>query len=118
MSFLVASEYYRMPMLYNFDDYEQCMGLFEDEALYCVVNSYIKPDDTSNLYNYMMEFSSNGKQHFRHDKLQRGLCTNTCMKLIDNLRANSEKYYVDEFPLNTKVTTISIIFKDLHLVTV
>lgn len=93
-----------MPMIYRFDDYEQCMGIYESEALYCVVNSYIKPDAKSELYEFIMDFSKNTKQHFRHDKLQRGLCVNTCQNLLHKMGRNSNKYLVKKFPMNSKVS--------------
>lgn len=100
---LLASQYFHMPMVYHFDDYEQCMGIYEGQALYCVANTYVKPDASSKLYNYIMEFSANKKQHFRHDKLQRGLCINTCQKVLKKLKRNAEKYFVKIFPMDSKV---------------
>lgn len=91
-------------MIYRFDDYEQCMGNYESEALYCVVNSYIKPDPQSELYKFIMDFSKNKKQHFRHDKLQRGLCVNTCQRLIQKMGRNSNRYLVKKFPMDSKVS--------------
>lgn len=92
-----------MPMVFRFDDYEQCMGIYENEALYCVVNTHIKPDKKSDLYKFIMEFSSNKKQHFRHDKLQRGLCINGCKSAIDKMGKSSENYLVKKFPMEPKV---------------
>lgn len=101
---LPASRYFRMPMLYRFDDYEQCMGFYEDEALYCVVNAFIKPDPSSDVYKFIQEFSSNQKQHFRHDKLHRGLCVNSCERILQKMGKNAENYFVKKFPMNTKVS--------------
>lgn len=90
-------------MLYRFDDYEKCFGLYEPAALYCVVNSFIKPDTKSHLYNLIDKFSSNRKQHLRHDKLQRGICINSCMELVQKLGRDADKYFVEEFPMDSKV---------------
>lgn len=92
-------------MIYRFDDYEQCMGIYEEEALYCVVNTYVKPDPRSELYKFMMDFSKNRKQHFRHDKLQRGLCVNTCRSLVQKMGRNAQKYHVSRFPMDSKVSS-------------
>lgn len=91
-----------MPAVYRFDDYEECMGLDQEKALYCVVNTYIKPDE-SELYGLIKNFSMNTKQHFRHDKLQRGLCMRSCEKTLEKLGNDSAKYFVKKFPMDSKV---------------
>ena len=42
-----------MPPLYKFDDFDECIGLYQSNAAYCVVNTFIKPDNSSELYNYI-----------------------------------------------------------------
>lgn len=101
---VLATEYFRMPMLYRFDDYEKCFGLYESKALYCVVNSFIKPDGKSQLYKFIDKFSSNRKQHLRHDKLQRGICINSCEEIVQKLGRNANNYFVEKFPMNSKVS--------------
>lgn len=96
-----------MPKLYRFDDYEQCMGIYENEALYCVVNSYIKPDSNSEIYKIVEEFSSNRKQHLRHNKLQRGLCVNSCKKIVENSQNQGRKYFVGKIPMDSKASESS-----------
>lgn len=92
-----------MPSIHRTDEFEQCMEIYENDALYCVVGSYIQPDLSSNLYNFISSYSSNKKQHFRHDKLQRGLCINICSRLITELGNISENYLVKSFPMDSKV---------------
>lgn len=95
-----------MPDLYQMDDYEKCLGLQNDfesnEALYCLVNTQLKPDNNSELYRYIHEFSMNKKQHFRHDKLQRGICVTKCKKIVDALGEEAEEYTVDDLELNQR----------------
>lgn len=93
-----------MPSLNEFESYDKCLGSYYEEAKYCFVKTYIKPDETSELYNYIRNFSSMGKQHFRHDKLARGICMNSCKEMIDKMGNYSDKYFVSEFPMDTKVT--------------
>ncbi|CRK96295.1 CLUMA_CG009715, isoform A [Clunio marinus] len=100
---LDVKSYYKMPDLYRFDDYEQCLGADYEESTYCVVNSYIKPAKSSDLYQIIEEFSSNFKQHLRHDKLQRGLCIQSCEATVRKLTNDTAKYYVDEFPMDSKI---------------
>lgn len=93
-----------MPELNKFDDYESCLETYREEAKYCYVKTAIQPDASSELYKFIMEFSSLKKQHFRHDKLTRGVCINTCLDLIRELGASADDFYVSEFKLDYKVS--------------
>lgn len=95
-----------MPPLNRFDDYEACMRVFKDEAKYCYVRTAIKPNSSSELYNFIWEFSNMKKQHFRHDKLSRGICINKCKELIEALGISAEEFYVPEFNLDYAVSDI------------
>ena len=101
---ITVDEYSLMPNLYRFDDYEKCFDVFQEKALYCVVNSYIKPDLSSDLYKLIDAFSSNQKQHLRHDKLQRGLCINICDQKVQRLGNESTKYLIENFPKDSNVS--------------
>lgn len=70
-----------MPALYGFDAYEQCME----------------------NYDFIHEFSSKEKQHFRHDKLQRGVCMKKCLGLVDSLGDEADNYITKKFPFNSKL---------------
>jgi hypothetical protein len=50
-----------------------------------------------------VEFSSKKKVHFRHDKLTRGICVNTCKKLIAEMGLAADDFFVPEFELDYKV---------------
>lgn len=95
-----------MPDLFRFDNYQKCLGEARDENIpaYCVVNSFIKPDQSSSLYNYINDFSKKEKQHFRHDKLQHGICLEECLSLIQELGTAAEAFYVKAFPMDSKLT--------------
>jgi hypothetical protein len=88
-----------MPRLNELDDYDACMGVYRENAKYCYVKSIIKPPDYSSaLYNFIVEFSSRSKkQHYRHDKLARGVCVNKCAKLMVALNDTTESYYQPPF---------------------
>lgn len=94
-----------MPDLFQFDDYQKCMAEASDgiTPAYCIVNTFIKPDRSSQLYNLINNFSSKEKQHFRHDKLQRGICVKSCLKLIEELTTD-DYFNIDEFPMDVKLT--------------
>lgn len=95
-----------MPDLFRFDDYQKCMARSADDysPAYCVVNTLIKPDRSSELYNFIHDFSKKEKQHFRHDKLQRGVCLENCLHLIDELGSEAENYRGEDFPIDSKLT--------------
>lgn len=93
-----------MPKLYQFDDFKQCSETYREKALYCIVNSRIKPDEDSELYRFIEVFSRNLKQSLRHDKLQRGLCMNSCEETVRQVGNDSDKYFQRKFPMDSKVS--------------
>jgi hypothetical protein len=95
-----------MPQLNKFDDFDACMQVFDDKARFCYVRTAIKPDPSSELYNFIWEFSKKKKQHFRHDKLTRGICINTCTQSLDKLGPLADEFYVEKFKLDYAVTKI------------
>lgn len=100
-TFLLGEKYFSMPKINQLDDYDECMDTYMDEAKYCFVKSIIKPPDyPSKVYDFIIEFSSNKKQHFRHDKLARGICLNKCSKLISTLNNSINIYYQPLFNHN------------------
>lgn len=105
-----VDEYFKMPALYKFDDYLQC---FDSSGYYCVVNSFIKPDNISSLYNQIKDFSSFKKIHLRHDKLQRGICINKCEMNVLETGNSSEKYFVSDFPMDAKVRLLLCLSKTI-----
>lgn len=94
-----------MPKLNVFDDYNECMGKYGDEALYCLVDTHIKPD-RSELFNLIRHYSKNIKKNFRHDNLVRGLCVNKCREIVERLGSNKTQYFVEKFPTDTKVSSL------------
>lgn len=92
-----AEKYFEMPTLNKFDDYDACMDVYKDKAKYCYVKSVIRPDENSRIYNDIREFSKRKKQHFRHDKLTRGICINKCEKLIRYMGADANSLYQPEY---------------------
>lgn len=104
-----------MPEMFVFDDFEKCMALSSEENSpnYCIVNSQIKPDNASSLYKVIDEFSQKEKQHFRHDKIQRGVCVKDCLNLAQNLRDEAENLFTEKFPMNSKLTLDFIKYQNL-----
>ncbi|KAJ6641727.1 Nose resistant to fluoxetine protein 6 [Pseudolycoriella hygida] len=100
------TEYYKMPPLYEMDDYDRCMEEFPNLSnVYCYTRTQIKPNATSALWLYIQSFSSNAKRHFRHDRLNRGICMNWCKAKVKNFDKHTQRdYYVKHFDNDTEIT--------------
>jgi hypothetical protein len=103
-----------MPALFEFDDFDKCLAVSQETSpAFCVVNSFIKPNNSSDLYKFIHEFSLKEKQHFRHDKLQRGICLKDCMEILEKLGNSSEEFYVEKFPMDSKLTLDFVKFQNV-----
>lgn len=100
----LAASYYKMPPLNLFEDYDACMDIYEGSAKYCFVQTILKPDESSQNYQYIKEFSSSRKQHFRHDKLSRGICINVCEKMLKDLGISADELYEPKFEIDFRVS--------------
>lgn len=98
-----VEKYYKMPPLNFFEDYDECMGVHGSGATYCYVQTIITPDKSSDIYQQIETFSSLKKQHFRHDKLTRGICIDSCEKLLDDLNITGNELYVPKFEIDFRV---------------
>lgn len=48
------TEYYKMPPLYEMDDYDRCMEEFPNiKSTYCYTRTQIKPNESSELWLYV-----------------------------------------------------------------
>ncbi|XP_035784915.1 nose resistant to fluoxetine protein 6-like [Anopheles albimanus] len=98
-------EYYRMPRIYEYDEYDPCVAHAErhaapDDAAYCVARTVIKPDQESSLWRQIELFTNDTKRHFRHDHLDRGFCVHRCRQLLDSLdNETAESLFVDKFDI-------------------
>jgi hypothetical protein len=89
-----------MPKLSIYDDYDRCFNQ-QKVSVYCVVDVKIRPNVTLALWRYIevmpldmnlldsllnfhkfQMFSSDKKHHFRHDRLQRGICMDRCRSFV------------------------------------
>ncbi|XP_063698106.1 nose resistant to fluoxetine protein 6-like [Culicoides brevitarsis] len=87
------TEYYQMPPMARFDEYERCILGYEELSAYCLGKTSIKPQEDYQLWNYIKNFSSDTRHHFRHDVLTSGLCINWCKKKLDKIRKMDPKLY-------------------------
>ncbi|XP_017050320.1 nose resistant to fluoxetine protein 6 isoform X2 [Drosophila ficusphila] len=71
-----------MPALYQLDDYDLCLD--RPSGTYCMVYVEILPNASSTLWHQINEVSQDAKHRFRHDRVFRGVCLETCKeKLMD-----------------------------------
>uniref|UniRef100_A0A182MS93 Acyltransferase 3 domain-containing protein n=1 Tax=Anopheles culicifacies TaxID=139723 RepID=A0A182MS93_9DIPT len=90
-----------MPPLYLYDDYDRCLEEFPVRATYCLVDSWIVPNDSIPLWSVIEQFSTDTKRSFRHDRLQRGLCMSRCHQLMSKFdRRTQMKYFQPRFIAN------------------
>uniref|UniRef100_A0A1S4GUU3 Acyl_transf_3 domain-containing protein n=1 Tax=Anopheles gambiae TaxID=7165 RepID=A0A1S4GUU3_ANOGA len=102
--FVQLDEYYRMPKIYEYDDYDRCVAqaplALADDAVYCVARTVIKPDQESSLWRLIETFSNDTKRHFRHDHLDRGFCIERCRQLVQSLDGQTaDALYVGKFDI-------------------
>lgn len=89
--FITGTEYYSMPPIYNFHNYDECMEKYSGEALYCVVDTILQPNLSSNIWKTILKYNDT-KRHFRHDHLQYGLCFQECNKSL----ARYARFYLED----------------------
>ena len=99
-----VSRYDEMPVMNYFDSFEKCpapKGKYEKMVpYYCVLNVFIdEPTPQSRLFGFMKKFSSDSNKHFKHDKLKRGVCMQTCVELHEFLDQRAMDYKNDDTPI-------------------
>ncbi|XP_063697874.1 nose resistant to fluoxetine protein 6-like [Culicoides brevitarsis] len=94
------TEYYQLPPLYVYHDFDKCMALSppSDDAKYCIVETVIQPNLSSSVWNLIVKYNDT-KRHFRHDKIQHGLCRDTCTKLLEQYARwyQEDNLYLNDF---------------------
>ncbi|KAL5285157.1 hypothetical protein ACFFRR_007103 [Megaselia abdita] len=69
-----------MPPLYKMDNFDKCF--LETNPTYCLIRADFIPDESSELWNQINDFSSS-LGHFRHNEMTVGMCVSTCQDLVD-----------------------------------
>ncbi|XP_064550714.1 nose resistant to fluoxetine protein 6 [Drosophila montana] len=86
------TQYYEMPQLYDFDDYDRCLqefGASDDTATYCFVRAEVQPNRTTAAWRAIQEISKFDRHHFDHRQLYFGLCVHKCEAQLAELDANA-----------------------------
>ncbi|KXJ74104.1 hypothetical protein RP20_CCG014358 [Aedes albopictus] len=100
---LLVPQYHRMPRLSEADDYDQCMEEAPPGQIvaYCMARVVIKPDNSSELWNLIEDFSKNWKRHYNHALLDRGVCMEDCKRLVQRLpNATRSALRVEKFAID------------------
>ncbi|XP_052895879.1 uncharacterized protein LOC128303065 [Anopheles moucheti] len=104
--FIEMSQYHRMPKLWQMDDYDDCLqssGPDEPAGVYCTSTVVLKPDNRSELWKLIEDFSSDYKRHFNHQVVRRGTCIKKCQKTIEKLSPAARKALtVEKFPIDIR----------------
>ncbi|XP_062550135.1 nose resistant to fluoxetine protein 6-like [Armigeres subalbatus] len=116
-TFIELDQYYRMPRIYAYDDYDECFTMYESpDPVYCVARSVIKPDNQSELWKFIQDFSSDTYRHYRHEHLDRGLCVERCRKLVASLDNETiQQLNVGKFDINFPYIIKSEVFEDVNV---
>ena len=99
------TEYYGMPKLFIYDEFDRCLTEHDENAVYCIVDTVIKPNNSATIWPIIEKYTNDTKRHFRHDRVQRGICMNRCEKLIGRLtKVVQQTYYLHKFNYSAKVS--------------
>ncbi|XP_037717751.1 nose resistant to fluoxetine protein 6 isoform X3 [Drosophila subpulchrella] len=80
--------YRQMPALHYLDDYDLCLD--RPFGRYCLVYVEILPNASSALWHQIDEVSRDSKHRFRHDRVFRGVCLETCQQTLNGFSDSSE----------------------------
>lgn len=45
-----VTEYYKLPKLYKYDDFDRCLQEFDAKAVYCIIDTHIKPNTSAAIW--------------------------------------------------------------------
>ncbi|XP_012545829.1 nose resistant to fluoxetine protein 6 isoform X2 [Bombyx mori] len=110
---LNETDYQRMPALFKFDNYEECLS--KPEGIYCTTKFEIIKITPNPVYDMIVEFSKHTVKHYNHSKLFYGVClsdnrnqTNiSTWDLKQSVEARLNESFWSEHRLRTKITDIS-----------
>uniref|UniRef100_A0A182MTZ0 Acyltransferase 3 domain-containing protein n=1 Tax=Anopheles culicifacies TaxID=139723 RepID=A0A182MTZ0_9DIPT len=97
-AFFIAASFLRI-ILAETDDYELMPPLFEYEnmttcfeeypkSVYCVVKTVLKPMEHSHVWQAIEKYSKNPSYH-EHALLDRGMCVDACVSLVNSLNSST-----------------------------
>ncbi|XP_053969261.1 nose resistant to fluoxetine protein 6 [Anastrepha ludens] len=100
------TRYFKMPNLYDFDDYDRCLQEFKHRETYCFVRAEVLPQENLEVWQTIAEVSKYNKHHFNHRHLYYGLCLRWCEEDLVQAGADVVKeLYAGLLTNNTKLNT-------------
>ncbi|XP_039970460.1 nose resistant to fluoxetine protein 6 [Bactrocera tryoni] len=105
------TEYFKMPNLYDFDDYDRCLEEYKSQQTYCFVRAEVLPQDDSEAWRAITDISKYHKHHFDHRHLYFGLCLRWCEEDLADVKADVVKeLYAGLLTNNSKLNTYVNLF--------
>uniref|UniRef100_A0A1Y9IRE9 Acyltransferase 3 domain-containing protein n=1 Tax=Anopheles merus TaxID=30066 RepID=A0A1Y9IRE9_ANOME len=106
-----------MPKLWRMDDYDECLespGPDDPPGVYCGLSVVLKPNNRSELWKLIEEFSSDYKRHYNHQVLKWGVCIKRCQKAIEKLSPAERNALTEEpFPIDVRYKLDDGILEDI-----
>ncbi|XP_058466256.1 O-acyltransferase like protein-like [Malaya genurostris] len=94
--FMELPDYIKLPKLFVYDDFGDCVDEQPEGFLYCVVHARILPNVSSELWRNIT-YISDSYRHYDHSKLERGVCIEKCRNLLRSENAAVEHKNTSEF---------------------
>ncbi|XP_050072932.1 uncharacterized protein LOC126561027 [Anopheles maculipalpis] len=93
------NDYELMPPLFQYDSLTECFAQYPS-SVYCVVKTVLKPKEDSKIWHAIEKYSKHASYH-DHSLLDRGMCVEACVKLVNSLNS-SLKATLDTEPITVK----------------
>lgn len=91
--------------MFNLDSFDECFKISEKYAknVYCVGDVYIKPNETSQVWNEIEKNSNPQQTQYRHDHLVYGVCVSKCKALLSKFDVRTQKQFNPSKPSNYQI---------------
>lgn len=85
-----------IPHMFNLDFYDECFKFREKYAknVYCMGDVYIKPNESSQIWNEIVKSSYVQQTQFRHDHLVKGICISKCKALMSKFDVITQNQFI------------------------
>uniref|UniRef100_A0A182P598 Acyltransferase 3 domain-containing protein n=1 Tax=Anopheles epiroticus TaxID=199890 RepID=A0A182P598_9DIPT len=118
VTLVLVSEYWRMPRVFKYDDYDVCLNDNPTiPSVYCVVKAVVRPDNGSEVWGMIERISANWKVKLNHAHLDRGICVRDCETRLRQMsgRLNDSELLVPKFNVSYRYTFNPGTFRDIDL---
>lgn len=89
-----------MPKLFQVDPYDECLAeeIKYTTNAYCIVEVYVQPNQSNDMWRSIEKFSHPWKSRYRHDHLVYGVCINRCHRLLEKIDLTTRKKFHLKIP--------------------